>query len=56
MGSEMCIRDRDPGVRSVLIVTNEDNFLNNMKTIYRDGEDQFPGVDRTRDYRKGKIQ
>jgi O-acetyl-ADP-ribose deacetylase (regulator of RNase III) len=48
--------EKDPGVRSVLIVTNEDNFLNNMKTIYRDGEDQFPGVDRTRDYRKGKIQ
>jgi O-acetyl-ADP-ribose deacetylase (regulator of RNase III) len=46
----------DPGVRMVLIVTHEDNFLNNMKTIYRESEDQFPGVDRTRDYRKGKIQ
>ena len=48
--------EKDPGVRSVLIVTNEDNFLNNMNTIYWDGEDQFPGVDRTRDYRMGKIQ
>ena len=48
--------DHDPGVEMVLIVTHEDNFLNNMKTIYRESEDQFPGVDRTRDYRKGKIQ
>jgi O-acetyl-ADP-ribose deacetylase (regulator of RNase III) len=46
----------DPGVRMVLIVTHENNFLNNMKTIYRESEDQFPGVDRTREYRKGKIQ
>ncbi len=46
----------DPGVKMVLIVTHEDNFLNNMKTVYRYSEDQFPGVDRTRDYRKGKIQ
>lgn len=48
--------EEDPGVRMVRIVTHEDNFLNNMKTIYREGEDQMPGVDRTRDYRKGKIQ
>ena len=48
--------EEDPGVDMVLIVTNEDNFLNNMKTVYRESEDQFPGVDRTRDYRKGKIQ
>jgi hypothetical protein len=48
--------EEDPGVDMVLIVTNEDNFLNNMKTIYRESEDQFPGVDRTRDYRKGKFQ
>ena len=45
-----------PGVARVRIVANEDNFLNNMKTIYRESEDQFPGVDRTRDYRKGKFQ
>ena len=48
--------EEDPGVDMVLIVTNEDNFLNNMKTIYRESEDQFPVVDRTRDYRKGKFQ
>jgi hypothetical protein len=43
-------------VDMVLIVTHEENFLNNMKTIYRESEDRFPGVDRTRDYRKGKFQ
>lgn len=48
--------EHDPGVEMVLIVTHEDNFLNNMKTVYRESEDQFPGVDRTRDYRKGKFQ
>ena len=39
--------EEDPGVDMVLIVTHEDNFLNNMKTVYRESEDQFPGVDRT---------
>ncbi len=48
--------EHDPGVDMVLIVTHEDNFLNNMKTVYRESEDQFPGVDRTREYRKGKFQ
>ena len=48
--------EEDPGVRMVLIVTHEDNFMNNMKTVYRESEDQFPGVDRTREYRKGKFQ
>ena len=48
--------EEDPGVGMVLIVTDEVNFLNNMKTVYRESEDQFPGVDRTRDFRKGKIQ
>jgi len=48
--------EEDPGVRMVLIVTHEDNFLNNMKTIYREGEDQMPGIERTRDFRKGKFE
>ena len=48
--------EEDPGVRMVLIVTDEVGFLINMKTVYRESEDQFPGVDRTRDFRKGKIQ
>ena len=46
----------DPGVRMVLIVTHEDNFLNNMKTVYREGEDQLPGIESTRDFRKGKFE
>ena len=46
----------DPGVDMVLIVTNENNFLTNMKTVYRESEDRFPGVDRTREYRKGKFE
>ena len=45
----------DPGVDQVLIVTNDNNFLNNMKTVYRESEDRFPGVDQTRAYRKGKY-
>ena len=48
--------EEDPGVDMVLIVTNENNFLTNMKTVYRESEDRFPGVDRTREYRKGKFQ
>ena len=48
--------DDDPGVDMVLIVTNENNFLTNMKTVYRESEDRFPGVDRTREYRKGKFE
>ena len=46
----------DPGVDMVLIVSNENNFLTNMKTVYRESEDRFPGVDRTREYRKGKFE
>jgi O-acetyl-ADP-ribose deacetylase (regulator of RNase III) len=48
--------EEDPGVDMVLIVTNENNFLKNMKTVYRESEDRFPGVDRTREYRKGKFE
>ena len=48
--------ENDPGVKMVLIVTHEDNFLNNMKTVYREGEDQLPGIERTRDFRKGKFE
>ena len=45
----------DPGVDQVLIVTDDNNFLNNMKTVYRESEDRFPGLDQTRAYRKGKY-
>ena len=46
----------DPGVDMVLIVTDENHFLTNMKTVYRESEDRVPGVDRTREYRKGKFE
>ena len=45
----------DPGVEKVKIITQETNFVNNMKTVYRESEDRFPGVDRTREYRRGLI-
>jgi hypothetical protein len=45
----------DPGVDMVLIVTDDNTYLNNMKTVYRESEDQFPGVDKTRLFRKGKY-
>ena len=32
-----------------------DPLVNNMKTVYRESEDRFPGIERTRDYRKGKF-
>tara|TARA_Y100001970_G_scaffold53658_2_gene67982 strand:- start:18230 stop:18871 length:642 start_codon:yes stop_codon:yes gene_type:complete len=45
----------DPGVDMVLIVTDDNNFLNNMKTVYRESEDRFPGIDKTRAFRRGKY-
>ena len=32
----------DPGVEKVKIITQETNFVNNMKTVYRESEDRFP--------------
>ncbi len=45
----------DPGTNMVLIVTDDNQFLNNMKTVYRESEDRFPGIDRTRAFRRGKY-
>lgn len=45
----------DLGIEKMLVITDEMNFINNMKTIYRESEDQFPGVDRTREFRRGLI-
>jgi len=36
-------------------VTDDNNFLNNMKTVYRESEDRFPGIDKTRAFRRGKY-
>ena len=39
--------DNDNGIRNYTIVVKEKNFISNMRTVYREGEDQFPGVDTT---------
>jgi O-acetyl-ADP-ribose deacetylase (regulator of RNase III) len=43
--------EEDIGVRDYIMVTREMNFINNLRTVYREGEDQLPGHDSTRDYR-----
>jgi O-acetyl-ADP-ribose deacetylase (regulator of RNase III) len=44
---EMLDGEKDFGIRNYTIVVKERNFINNMRTVYREGEDQFPGVDTT---------
>jgi hypothetical protein len=29
------------------LIVKERNFINNMRTVYRESEDQFPGTDIT---------
>jgi len=48
--------EEDPGIERLLLVTDNSNFINNMKTVYRETEDQFPGSDLTRAFRRGLIQ
>jgi len=44
---EMLDGEKDFGIKNYTIVVKEKNFINNMRTVYREGEDQFPGVDTT---------
>ena len=44
---EMMDGEKDYGIRNYTIVVKEKNFISNMRTVYREGEDQFPGVDTT---------
>ncbi len=44
---ELMDGEEDPGITEYHIVVKERNFINNMRTVYREGEDQFPGVDTT---------
>ena len=37
----------DPGIKEYNIVVKERNFINNMRTVYRESEDQLPGIDTT---------
>ena len=39
--------EEDPGITQYHIVVKERNFINNMRTVYRESEDQLPGVDTT---------
>mgnify|MGYP003322684220 CR=1 FL=1 len=46
---EMLDGEKDYGIKDYTIVVKEKNFINNMRTVYREGEDQLPGVDTTMD-------
>ena len=39
--------EEDPGFDEFILVIKERNFINNMRTVYRESEDQLPGIDTT---------
>ena len=39
--------EKDPGFKEFWIVVKERNFISNMRTVYRESEDQLPGIDTT---------
>jgi hypothetical protein len=39
--------EEDPGFNEFTLVVKEKNFINNLRTVYREGEDQMPGIDTT---------
>ena len=39
--------EEDPGFSEYTIVVKEKNFISNMRTVYRETEDQLPGFDST---------
>jgi hypothetical protein len=39
--------EEDPGFNEYTIVVKERNFISNMRTVYRETEDQLPGIDTT---------
>ena len=39
--------EEDPGFNEYTIIVKERNFINNMRTVYRESEDQLPGIDTT---------
>ena len=43
--------EEDPGVGDFIMLVNDENFVKNLKTVYRESEAHFPGVDVTRQYR-----
>ncbi len=47
--------EKDPGVSEFIMLVHEENYVNNLKTVYRESEDQFPGQDCTREYRRRRY-
>lgn len=39
--------EEHPGFEEFLLVVKDRNFIMNMRTVYRENEDQFPGMDTT---------
>jgi len=39
--------EEDPGFNEYTLVVKDRNFIMNMRTVYRENEDQFPGMDTT---------
>ena len=39
--------EEDPGFNEYIMVIKERNFISNMRTVYRESEDQLPGIDTT---------
>ena len=39
--------EEDPKIKKYTIIVKEKNFIKNMRTVYRESEDQLPGVDTT---------
>ena len=47
--------EEKPGVGDFVLLVNDELFVKNLKTVYRESEDQFPGVDCTRKFRKRRF-
>ena len=47
--------EENPGVGDFVLLVNDELFVKNLKTVYRESEDQFPGVDCTRKFRKRRF-
>ena len=47
--------EEKPGGGDFVLLVNDELFVKNLKTVYRESEDQFPGVDCTRKFRKRRF-
>ena len=47
--------EEKPGVGEFVLLVNDELFVKNLKTVYRESEAQFPGVDCTRKFRKRRF-